>query len=132
MNRALLAIAIIMAPTAVLATPVTRSATVYGGDPCPVAKGDEIVVCARLPESERYRIPKRLRGAGRPLVGESQAWGTKARTLDAVGRAVLPGSCSVNGSYGQSGCTQAAMAQWLDERRLLADEKAAREAALRR
>ena len=31
---------------------------VYGDDPCPKGEGDEIVVCARRPESERYRIPK--------------------------------------------------------------------------
>ena len=34
---------------------------VYGDDPCPKGEGDEIIVCARKPESERYRIPKKLR-----------------------------------------------------------------------
>ena len=33
----------------------------YGDDPCPEAQGDEIVVCAQRPESERYRVPKELR-----------------------------------------------------------------------
>ena len=35
---------------------------VYGNDPCPSGGADEIVVCARKPEGERYRIPERLRG----------------------------------------------------------------------
>ena len=34
---------------------------VFGDDPCPKGVGDEIVVCARLPESERFRIPAPLR-----------------------------------------------------------------------
>ena len=33
----------------------------YGDEPCPEPKGDEIVVCAQQPESERYRVPKELR-----------------------------------------------------------------------
>src|SRR3546814_12198212 len=34
---------------------------VYGDDPCPKGQGDEIIVCARKPESERYRIHRKLR-----------------------------------------------------------------------
>ena len=30
---------------------------VYGRDACPRGSGDEIVVCGRRPENERYRIP---------------------------------------------------------------------------
>ena len=39
--------------------------TVYGTDPCPKPKGDEIIVCGRDPESERYRIPNRFRSGSR-------------------------------------------------------------------
>ena len=40
--------------------PPDRIATlvVYGDDPCPRSAGDEIVVCARRPENERYRERK--------------------------------------------------------------------------
>jgi len=37
---------------------------VYGNDPCPRSTDDEVVVCARKPESERYRIPERFRTGG--------------------------------------------------------------------
>ena len=41
---------------------------VYGTDPCPRSTDDEIVVCARKPESERFRIPEALRHV--PIVGK--------------------------------------------------------------
>ena len=31
---------------------------VYGDDPCPQSSADQITVCARKGESERYRIPE--------------------------------------------------------------------------
>ena len=37
---------------------------VYGNDPCPRSTDDEVVVCARKPEAERYRIPEKLREGG--------------------------------------------------------------------
>ncbi len=47
---------------------------VYGDDPCPGSgNGDEIVVCARKGEEERYRIPEPLRGD--PNAPVNQAWG---------------------------------------------------------
>ena len=30
----------------------------YGDEPCPEAEGEEIVVGAQRPESDRYRVPK--------------------------------------------------------------------------
>mgnify|MGYP003334152801 FL=1 len=89
---------------------------VYGDDPCPPGKGDEIVVCARKPESERYRIPKELRK--KPEVVGSQGWGSQVANMESVARQFIPGSCSVNGSFGFSGCTQAMLRQWWLERQL--------------
>jgi hypothetical protein len=87
---------------------------VYGQDPCPQSTDDEIVVCHRRPEEERYRIPAPLRhGSQRP----EQAWGARAETMDEVSREVLPNSCSVIGSYGQTGCQQAFIRQWYASRR---------------
>src|SRR5690606_1854829 len=42
-------------------TEKVKQVFVYGDDPCPPSEGDEIVVCARLPDNDRYRIPKELR-----------------------------------------------------------------------
>ena len=93
----------------------TTTAVVYGSDPCPTAQGDEIVVCARRPEGDRYRVPKELREVGRPL--SERAWGSRTWLLEEAARDNLPGSCSVNGTGGQSGCHQERVDQWYAERR---------------
>ncbi|MBB4857755.1 hypothetical protein HNO88_001066 [Novosphingobium chloroacetimidivorans] len=76
---------------------------VYGDDPCPASAGDEITVCARKPESERYRIPEPLRGIDRPT---SEAWSNKVMAYETVGRFGTD-SCSPVGAGGFTGCTQA-------------------------
>lgn len=88
---------------------------VYGDDPCPQSSEEEVVICARKPESERYRIPKELRSeGGRP---SEVAWGARVETLDEVARGSRPGSCSVVGTAGQTGCLEAFLRQWLSARR---------------
>ena len=87
---------------------------VYGQDACPPSTDDEIVVCHRRPEEERYRIPAPLRHSSERT---EQAWGARAETMDEVSREVLPNSCSVIGSYGQTGCQQALIRQWYASRR---------------
>src|SRR6187551_3821325 len=57
---------------------------VYGTDPCPRSTDDEIVVCARKPESERFRIPEKLRQGG--SLQSRQAWAARARQFETVGR----------------------------------------------
>ena len=96
--------------------------TVYGNDPCPdVRAGDEIVVCARRPETERYRIPKELRGRGeRP---SETAWGSRVAGLEDASRPSMPGSCSPVGTYGQSGCRQQSLRDWYAERRAARRQK---------
>lgn len=91
--------------TATATTPPTRISTllVYGNDPCPRSSGDEVVVCARQPEGERYRIPKPLRA--KPLnEARDGSWAGTAKVLEFVSRQGLPDSCSPIGTYGQSGC----------------------------
>lgn len=88
---------------------------VYGNDACPVpASEDEVVVCGRRPESERYRIPPELRDRGDPL---EISWGARAMDLEEAQRDTRPNSCSPVGSFGLTGCTQAMIRQWLAERR---------------
>lgn len=87
--------------------------TVYGNDPCPPSVDGEIVVCARRPEEERYRIPPALRQT-RPT---EVAWGARVADLEETSRIGRPNSCSVVGAYGQGGCTQALIRDWYAERR---------------
>lgn len=88
----------------------------YGQDACPEPVGDEIVVCAPAAESERYRIPEQVRVKKvEDLPGGS--WPAAVETLDEQARMNRPDSCSVNGSGGQTGCTQALLRQWFAERR---------------
>ena len=55
-----LALPALVAPTPALAQGARISEIiVYGTDPCPRSTDDEVVVCARKPESERFRIPER-------------------------------------------------------------------------
>jgi hypothetical protein len=74
---------------------------VYGNDPCPRSTDDEVVVCARRPEAERYRIPERLREGG--SLQSRTAWAQRARSLEYVGRTGIQ-SCSPVGPAGHTGC----------------------------
>src|SRR4051794_30044537 len=75
---------------------------VYGNDPCPTsASGDEVVICARRPERERYRIPKELRD--RRNGGENPSWAERAESLEYVGRTGAQ-SCPTVGPGGFTGC----------------------------
>jgi hypothetical protein len=87
---------------------------VYGDDKCPDSSGDTIVVCARKPEGERYRIPEALRG--NPHEAPSQSWAAKATELQYVGRTGI-GSCSTVGPGGFIGCYNELVRKARDERR---------------
>lgn len=91
------------APTAATA-PTTEKVNlviVYGEDACPQSQGDDIVVCARKGEEERYRIPEPLRG--NPNEPSKQAWGERVRSMEYIGRSGTE-SCSPVGSGGATGC----------------------------
>jgi hypothetical protein len=108
----MLLIAFLLAATP---APVMRTTTVFGNDPCPASTNGEIVVCGRLPEAERFRIPEKLRKPKNARV--AQPWSAQNATLDDVARTERPDSCSVVGSGGQTGCTAAMLRQWANERR---------------
>jgi hypothetical protein len=74
---------------------------VYGEDPCPPSTDDQITVCARRPEGDRFRIPKALRDDPNDRGGES--WAERASALEYVGRSGI-GSCSATGPGGMIGC----------------------------
>jgi hypothetical protein len=79
----------------------TREIIVFGTDPCPRSTDDEVVVCARRPEKERYRLPEALRPTGPPQL--SQSWSARSKALATVGQ-TGPGNCSGVGPGGHLGC----------------------------
>ena len=79
-----------------------RQVIVYGNDPCPKSDGDEILVCARQDEKDRYRIPEQLRGE-LPGSTTNEAWTSRVRSIEYVGRSGTD-SCSPVGAGGFTGC----------------------------
>lgn len=79
-----------------------RMVIVYGDDEKPVAQGDEILVIATLPESERYRIPEALRTSDDP---SNTAWAKRVESFQFVGDFGTL-SCSPSGAGGFTGCTK--------------------------
>ncbi|MBN8832637.1 MAG: hypothetical protein J0G94_18920, partial [Sphingomonadales bacterium] len=81
-------------------TEKVKQVFVYGEDPCPKSEGDEIVVCARMPDNERFRIPKELRTD--PNDPKVQSWANRARSIEYVGAEGI-NSCSPTGGGGFTG-----------------------------
>lgn len=104
---------------------------VYGDDPCPQSTANEITVCARKDESERYRIPENLRESSAP---DNRAWTDRVIAYETVGaNGTL--SCSPVGPGGMTGCVgrliDTAYAQKRDDpnirfSQLIAEERAKR------
>ena len=96
--------------------PRERIVTVFGSDPCPKASdANEIVVCSRRPDEERYRIPPTVRtGVGaRPGISARR----KALLGSATGGAGGSiGSCSPVGPGGGTGCNQAMQDAYREEK----------------
>ncbi len=96
--------------------PRQRMVTVFGTEPCPKpTSADEVVVCARLPDSEIYRIPTRLREATK-RVSPFQANRNLLLGDASGGAGGSIGSCSVNGPGGQIGCTRNQIDAWAKDR----------------
>jgi hypothetical protein len=93
---------------------------VYGDDECPQSTGSEIVVCARLEENERYRIPEALRQSSDP---ENEPWASKVRAYETVGNFGAL-SCSPVGSGGELGCTAKMIEAAYQERATSSDVRA--------
>src|SRR5688500_7123619 len=63
-----------------------RRMVVYGTDPCPPSAGDEVVICARRPDRDRYRVPERFREPDE-LTGEQETWTYRAEPPELAGAA---------------------------------------------
>lgn len=74
---------------------------VYGDDPCPESTADQITVCARKGEGERFRIPESLRDD--PRAPGRESWTNRAEALEYVGKTGTD-SCSPVGGGGFTGC----------------------------
>lgn len=98
---------------------------VFGDDVCPEGENDEIVVCGRKPESDRFRIPTELREAS-PTDRQSQE--ARVDEMVAIGRTGT-GSCSSVGPGGFTGCQHQTNRAWLNEKRKA--DKARRDAVVK-
>ena len=90
---------------------------VYGDDPCPPSTENEITVCARKEEGERYRIPENLRTSSAP---DNVAWTERVKSYEMVGATGIM-SCSPVGPGGMTGCTQQLIDQAYAEKEQSAD-----------
>ncbi|MEO7248386.1 MAG: hypothetical protein ABIW31_08000 [Novosphingobium sp.] len=86
---------------------------VYGKDECPKPVGDEITICARKPEAERYRIPQGLRETPS---ANSQSWNSRVMAYERVGKTGTL-SCTPAGAGGWTGCAQRLIDQAYAEKR---------------
>jgi hypothetical protein len=128
MNNLLAAAALfaLAAPASAQQTPAgppsekVKQVIVYGNDPCPVSDADEIVVCARQEEKERYRIPENLRGE-EPGSTKNEAWTNRVRSVEYVG-ASGTNSCSPVGGGGFTGCFAQMAAAAKAERKQMGDK----------
>lgn len=113
LTAAVLALPTLVTPTPALAQRVNEI-IVYGTDPCPRSTDDEVVVCARKPESERFRIPERLRSGG--SLQSRQAWANRAIAFETYSKSGI-NSCSPVGPAGHTGCSQQLINQAFKERK---------------
>jgi hypothetical protein len=90
---------------------------VYGQDKCTVPTGDEINVCVRKPEQDRYRIPEMFRGSESP---QNEAWTSRVQSYELVGRTGTL-SCSPVGPGGSTGCLEKIINQAYAEKKLAPD-----------
>jgi hypothetical protein len=104
------------APQIVPDTEKIKQVIVYGNDPCPDSGSDEITVCARLPDSDRFRIPQELRTD--PNDPRVQAWANRAKSIEYVGQSGTQ-SCSPVGAGGFTGCFQQISRAAREERRTM-------------
>lgn len=104
---------LVAAPPALAQSGNIAEIVVYGTDPCPRSTDDQVVVCARKPESERYRIPETLRQSG--SLQARQSWANRAIAFETYGKTGI-NSCSPVGAAGFTGCSQQLINQAFKER----------------
>lgn len=79
-----------------------QTAIVYGQDAAPPCPQGIICVVARMPESDRFRIPPNLRDVGSP---QNRSWTERVERVEMISDFGTE-SCSPTGAGGITGCTQ--------------------------
>ena len=109
MAKKLCLAALAFAPLAIAAPAFAQNApqngvlVIYGKDKCPTdTNGQEIVVCKRLDESERFRIPKDLRQDAE-IAPRNLSFAQKMNPV-VTANPTGTGSCSAVGPGGSTGC----------------------------
>ena len=92
---------------------------VYGNDPCPRSTDDEIVVCRRVPETYRYRLPEAYRPGGTRQ--QTESWANKAKVIETVGATGI-NSCSPVGPGGYTGCLTRVIKEAKEQRQQQAED----------
>jgi hypothetical protein len=101
-SAALLPLLLLAAPAAAQEGEVkVDQRIIYGDETCPQSTEDTIIVCARKPEEDRYRIPENLRD--NPNSAVNRTWTDRAIDLSYAGRTGTD-SCSPVGPGGMTGC----------------------------
>ena len=113
-------VAVLPAPAVAQSQGNVAEIIVYGNDPCPRSTDDQVVVCARRPETERYRIAPKLRQSGTPQ--EMESWAVRSKSLETAGATGI-NSCSPVGPAGYTGCLQKLIKESRGERKQQADEE---------
>lgn len=111
--------AAVPAPALAQAQPSIAEIIVYGNDPCPRSTNNEIYVCNRRPEAERYRLPPSMRQSGTPQ--QMQSWAVRSKSLETTGATGI-NSCSAVGPAGYTGCLEKLIKESRGERKQQADE----------
>lgn len=113
-------VAALPAPALAQSGPNIAEIIVYGNDPCPRSTEDQVVVCARRPEAERYRLPPNMRPSGTPQ--QMQSWAVRSKSLETAGATGI-NSCSPVGPAGYTGCLEKVIKEARGERKQQADEE---------
>ena len=90
---------------------------IYGDDACPVSTANEITVCARKDEGERYRIPAPFRNS---TSRADESWTDRVKAYETVG-ATGTNSCSPVGLGGSTGCMKQFLANAYAEKKAAPD-----------
>lgn len=98
-----IALPALIAPAPALAQDRVREIEVFGNDPCPRSTDDDVIVCARKSEKDRFRIPEKLRQSGN--YQSRQSWANRALAFETYGKTGI-NSCSPVGPGGFTGCSQ--------------------------
>jgi hypothetical protein len=120
--KTVICLSALLAATAIAVLPTSEAAAqrnervliVYGKDPCPTSNGEEIVVCARRPENDRYRIPEELRESSKNP--GAATWSERTKSIEYVGSSGTS-SCTPTGAGGWTGCWTQLMRQAREERK---------------